>query len=92
MADPLKTGTVPSMVPTGPPIEIALGRAIRRCRQTRRLSQRRLCEQAGLSLHLQAIETGQHTPTLPTLQRIADALQISLVELFLAAEGEQDRH
>lgn len=61
----------------------ALGNRIRSFRKARRLSQERLAELTNLSVtFLGSAERGQSLPSLKTCQRLADALQVPLWELF----------
>jgi len=62
-----------------PAVEYArasLARKIIRGRVEAGLSQRKLAELAGISFeHLSRIETGKHTPTVPTIDKIDRALK-----------------
>jgi len=61
----------------------ALGRRIRALREGKRLTQEQLAERAELSLkHLGQIERGRGNPTLSSLEALAQALGVSLSELF----------
>jgi transcriptional regulator with XRE-family HTH domain len=55
---------------------------IRALRRERGLSQEALCERAGISVDaVTRIERGSRVPTLDTLERLAGALGVSVVEL-----------
>ena len=68
-------------------IQMTLGQQVRALRRQRRLTQEQLAELAGVSLqHIGEIERGQGNPTLNSLVKVADALDISLSELFENSE------
>ena len=70
----------------------ALGKRIRQLRQARpdKLTQEDLAEHADISVSfLSMIERGERAPHIETLIRIACALDVSISELFLLAESEQ---
>lgn len=63
-------------------IHIKIGLKIKLERAKRKLSQEKLAELADLSkTHVGDIERGTTIPTVETLNRIANALDITLVEL-----------
>ena len=63
--------------------QIALGGQIRKLRRRAGLTQEQLAEKAGLSLkHLGEVERGRGNPTLSSLESLADALGVTLFELF----------
>lgn len=67
-----------------------IGTTIRLMRARRGLTQRRLAVQAGLSVpYLSLIERGERTPTLATLEGIADALGLPLVILVFLSDPEE---
>lgn len=71
--------------------EETIGRRIRAVRRSLSLRQIDLSEMAGIpASHLSDIERGVLTPTIPTLQRISEALNRPLV-YFLEAEGDRRR-
>jgi transcriptional regulator with XRE-family HTH domain len=56
---------------------------LRRLRTKRGLSQQTLAEKSGLSREYVArLETGQHNPSLATLQRLATALGVPVTRLL----------
>lgn len=62
-----------------------LARNVRRLRVERRYSQHDLAYEAGTRQALvSAIEVGTANPTLASLERIADALDVSVADLFAA--------
>jgi transcriptional regulator with XRE-family HTH domain len=62
--------------------QAALGQAIRRLREVRRLSIRDLAHEAAMSSgHLSVIERGHGNPRLSTLFAIAEALDTTLSQL-----------
>jgi len=69
----------------------AFGAAVRQVRCQQGLSQEELGFRAGLHrTYIGDIECGRRNATLPSAQRIADALQIPLSELIRIAESLQD--
>ncbi len=65
-----------------------LGDWIRRLREQRNLTLRALAEQTGFSpSFLSQVETGQASPSLSSMERIATALGVTLGQFFHAAEG-----
>ncbi len=76
----LPLSTPPGGVPT---LELAVGGAIRELRQRHKLTIAQVSEQANISRGmLSKIETGQITPGLDSLSRIARALGVSMSMLF----------
>jgi transcriptional regulator with XRE-family HTH domain len=68
---------------TAPQLTQALGSAVRELRQRHKLTIAEVCEQADISRGmLSKIETGQITPGLDSLSRIARALGVSMSMLF----------
>lgn len=64
-------------------LEAAIGLEVRALRQTRRITVRELSQQTGLSLGmLSKIENGVTSPSLTTLQALAEALGVSVTQLF----------
>lgn len=60
-----------------------LRRRLREIRLARRLTQEQLCDLAGISRDaISRIENGSRTPSIPTLERIIKALDISWSGLF----------
>ena len=70
----------------------AIGQRIRMYRKEHKLSQELLSERADVTpAHLSHIERGNTKPSLPTLIRIANALDISIDDL-LCDNVEKSRH
>jgi XRE family transcriptional regulator, regulator of sulfur utilization len=68
-----------------------LGRVIRFERERRQLSQEALSELAGMNRSFVGeIERGEATPTIVTLQKLADALGLKLSELITRYEEESE--
>jgi len=66
-----------------------IGVRIKVLRKQAGLTQEQLAEQVGLdSRHLSKLEVGQHFPSLDSLERIAVALNVPLVEFFQFPGGE----
>jgi transcriptional regulator with XRE-family HTH domain len=62
---------------------ISVGRIIRQLREKKNLTQQALAEQSGLSRNtLSLIERGQSSPTVSTLKRLADALNVDINAFF----------
>ncbi|MBK7928483.1 MAG: helix-turn-helix transcriptional regulator [Bryobacterales bacterium] len=67
--------------------EHQLGDLIRQLREHRRLSVRTLAAKAGFSpSFLSQVENGLASPSIASLEKIAAALEVTLVELFQAGE------
>lgn len=68
-------------------LEVAIGRQVRELRRRQRLTGSDLAGQAGLSVGmLSKIENGVISPSLTTLQTLANALRVPLVQLFSGYE------
>jgi len=64
-------------------IQHTIAETIKHWRQVQGLSQRALAEKTGLSfVHIARLELAQGNPTIGTLERVADALEIPLVDLI----------
>jgi transcriptional regulator with XRE-family HTH domain len=64
-------------------IEQAIAEAIKYWRGVRGLSQRALAERTGLSyVHIARLELAQGNPTIGTLAKVAEALEILLLDLL----------
>jgi transcriptional regulator with XRE-family HTH domain len=71
-------------------LELAIGRQIRELRKRQRMTGADLAAQAGLSVGaLSKIENGLVSPSLATLQALADSLSVPFTQLF--AEYDQPR-
>ncbi len=67
-------------------IQRAIAEAVKYWRDMRGLSQRALAERTGLHyVHIARLELGQGNPTVSTLETLAEALGIRLVDLFTEA-------
>lgn len=72
-------------------LEVAIGREVRNLRLARRLTVKELSAQSGLSLGmLSKIENGQTSPSLTTLQTLADALNTPLTAFFRRYEERRE--
>jgi len=68
-------------------LEVAIGRQVRELRKRQRMTGGDLAARAGLSVGmLSKIENGVISPSLTTLQVLADALRVPLVQLFTGYE------
>lgn len=69
---------------------LGLGLAIRHFRASRGLSQEALAARAGLHrTYIGGIERGERNPTFLSLNRLANALDVSLVDLSARVELDQ---
>lgn len=68
--------------------EQQVGELVRELREDRRLSVRTLAAHAGFSpSFISQVENGQASPSISSLERIAAALGVTLVEFFQASEA-----
>jgi transcriptional regulator with XRE-family HTH domain len=68
-------------------LEVAIGRQVRELRKRQRMTGSDLATQTGLSVGmLSKIENGVTSPSLNTLQVLADALRVPLIQLFSGFE------
>lgn len=68
-----------------------LGGAIKTFRVARKLSQAELGDRAGLDKsYVSLLEQGQRSPSLSTVGRVAQALDVPLFLLVFLAEGDKD--
>ena len=71
---------------------VVVGRAIQKLREQKHKSQEVISGLAGIGrTHLSAIERGERKPTLETIFRLADALEMRPSEIVAAIEEEQKR-
>jgi transcriptional regulator with XRE-family HTH domain len=64
-------------------IQINVGKQIQKLRESRGLSQQDLAAKCNFEKsNMSRLETGRVNPTLSTLEKVAKALDVSLVELF----------
>jgi transcriptional regulator with XRE-family HTH domain len=72
--------------------DVDVGLCLRARRRERRLSLRVLAEQSGVSVNtLSLIENGKVSPSVSTLQRIAQTLQVPITALFDSEARRSDR-
>ena len=68
------------------------GKHIRSLREARELTQENLAERSNVSVDAVArVESGRMVPSLTTLSKLADGLDLSLASLFETFEREQRR-
>jgi transcriptional regulator with XRE-family HTH domain len=80
------------MVDRGPQ-HVAIGRAVRRLRTERGLSQEQLALEAGIhSVYLSGIERGHRNPSLHVLIALGEALGVRGSELVALAEEDLESH
>ncbi len=71
--------------------EINVGQRLREIRASRRLSIRALAELSGLNVNtLSLIENGHTSPSVSTLQQLAQGLHIPITALFETAHGSKE--
>ena len=67
----------------------ALGLRIKEFREKRKYTQEKLAELSGIDpKHLSRIENGRNYPSIETLERIADNLNVSFEDIFQARHFE----
>lgn len=72
--------------------KVQIGARLKALRKGAGLTQEQLAEIVDLDArHLSRLEVGRHFPTLETLERIAGALDVPLVEFFRFPEMETTR-
>ena len=72
-------------------LETAIGRQVRGFRQAQRITVKELSDQTGLSIGmLSKIENGVTSPSLTTLQTLAEALNVPMTALFRQFEERRD--
>ncbi len=72
-------------------ISIDIGKRIRKLRQARKMSLRALARASGLSPNaLSMIERGRTSPSVSTLYRLADALNVPITAFFQTESQRQD--
>jgi len=85
-----KNPTNEPVVPALPVNEIDVGRRLRELRAARGLSMRALAENSGLNVNtLSLIENQRTSPSVSTLQQLAQALQVSISTFFETNQGNQ---
>src|ERR1039458_6083997 len=71
--------------------KVDIGKRLRELREAKGLSQRDVEDRAGLfRCHVSRIENGHVSPTLPVLERWAEALDVELRELFAIGHGQPE--
>ncbi|HST38908.1 MAG TPA: helix-turn-helix transcriptional regulator [Conexibacter sp.] len=76
-----------------PPTTSPLARKIRQLRRQRELSQEALAAAAGMHpKHLSEIERGNKDPRATTVARLADALGVTVGELYDQGDGARGKH
>jgi transcriptional regulator with XRE-family HTH domain len=72
------------------PGDPGLGRAVRRLRQERGLTQEELASRAGTTFGtVSRVESAKSAPAWWTVRKIAEALGVSIAELAAASEAER---
>ena len=71
-------------------LEVAIGREIRAFRKSQNITVSELSDKTGLSIGmLSKIENGNTSPSLTTLQTLADALNVSMTSFFRGFEEDR---
>ena len=89
----LSTRGMPCLQPVSPiePASAALAATVRRLREEQDLTQEDVAYDAGLTTStLSRVETGDNNPSWTTVERIAGALGVSLVQLAKAVEDAEE--
>lgn len=82
--------TPPSDIDNPYPAELLVGRNLRELRNRKGLSLRALAERSGLNINtLSLIENGKSSPSVGTLQQLAEALNVPITKLFEAETSEK---
>ncbi len=69
-----------------------LGKSVRAARAARNMPRRILSEKSGVSpRYLAQLESGQGNISIVLLQRVSDALDVSLIDLLMDADGAQEQ-
>lgn len=69
--------------------EQAFGQVVRELRTTQSLSQEALAERCRISRpHVSRLETGRNSPTLSMVFQLAEALQVTPVELLAGVQAK----
>jgi len=70
-----------------PDLQAAFGKAVRRLRQRKRLSQEEFADRAGIDrTYASGIERARRNPSLKAIGRIADGLEVTVSQLFREVE------
>ena len=65
-------------------VKVLLGRRIRELRKAKNLTQEDLAEKVGIGTpNISYFETGKFSPAVETLQKIAEALEVEIYELYM---------
>lgn len=65
------------------PINILFGKRVAVLRHSKNLSQEELADKCGIHrTYIGALERGEKSPTLNTIEKLANALEITIKELF----------
>ena len=73
-------------------IKKALGKKIKKIRKSKNLTQERLAELIGLEVpSLSNIETGKFAPSVDTLQKLSDVLDVEPWEFYYFSEVSEEK-
>ena len=73
-------------------VQLAYGEALRELRQERGISQEALAHKSDLDrTYVSGVERGERNPTLASLLRITEALDLNLSDVALRAEARTTR-
>lgn len=80
------------MMSTGETLAQQFGSRVRTLRKKRDLTQEKLAEAADLSVNfISFVERGIKSPSLASMERIAQALNVPIMELFNFSEEELEK-
>lgn len=69
----------------------SFGRAVRSIRSQQGISQEALAERAGLDrTYVGGVERGERNPSLSSIRKIANSLNVAVSELFVLSEQMED--
>lgn len=90
-SEPLRTGSTAPRISDHLSIEAAIGAQVRRLRKKHDMTVMELAKQSGLSIGmLSKIENGTTSPSLTTLQVLAQALNVPITSFFIQFEERRD--
>jgi|PersoiStandDraft_1058852.scaffolds.fasta_scaffold07731_5 transcriptional regulator with XRE-family HTH domain len=77
---------------TKAPVQIAFGKAVRRVRKTKKISQEKLAALAGINRgYMGSVERGERNLALQNMEKIARALGVKLSQIIRVMEEERRR-
>lgn len=90
-AEPLRTGSTAPRISEHKSIESAIGVQVRMLRKKHDMTVMDLAKQSGMSIGmLSKIENGSTSPSLGTLEQLAEALNVPITRFFAEFEEQRD--